>query len=109
MAWEPSARVTSSPWVGSKRGGSCTSSSRAPASESRPAVATTSGVELRYTGSQPELGEKLVTTLKDDYIRRTQAFIVGLQSQARKPVSAAVVFLVQVELLDPTGRPYRNR
>ena len=31
------------------------------------------------------------------------------KSTARKPVSAAVVFLVQVELLDPTGRPYRDR
>jgi hypothetical protein len=41
-------------------------------------------IELRYTGNQPELGEKLVTTLKDDYIRRTQGSIVGLQSQARK-------------------------
>jgi general secretion pathway protein D len=28
---------------------------------------------------------------------------------AKKPVSTAVVFLVHVELLDPTGRPYRDR
>jgi general secretion pathway protein D len=31
------------------------------------------------------------------------------KSSARKPVSAAVIFLVHVELLDPTGRPYRDR
>jgi general secretion pathway protein D len=31
------------------------------------------------------------------------------QSSARKPVTSAIVFLVQVELLDPTGRPYRDR
>jgi general secretion pathway protein D len=30
-------------------------------------------------------------------------------STARQPVTTAVVFLVQVELLDPTGRPYRDR
>ena len=28
---------------------------------------------------------------------------------ASQPTSTAVVFLVRVELLDPTGRPYRNR
>lgn len=31
------------------------------------------------------------------------------QSKAKKPVSTAIIFLVHVELLDPTGRPYRNR
>jgi general secretion pathway protein D len=31
------------------------------------------------------------------------------QSTARKPVSTSVIFLVRVELLDPTGRPYRDR
>lgn len=31
------------------------------------------------------------------------------QSTARKPTSTAVIFLVRVELLDPTGRPYRDR
>jgi general secretion pathway protein D len=37
--------------------------------------------------------------------------VVGrlFQSKARQPVSTAIVFLVNVELLDPTGRPYRNR
>lgn len=30
-------------------------------------------------------------------------------TKASKPVSTAVIFLVHVELLDPTGRPYRNR
>lgn len=37
--------------------------------------------------------------------------IVGrlFQSKARKPSSSAILFLVNVELLDPTGRPYRNR
>jgi general secretion pathway protein D len=30
-------------------------------------------------------------------------------SKAKQPVSTAVVFLVHVELLDPTGRPYRDR
>jgi len=28
---------------------------------------------------------------------------------ARQPISTAIVFLVRVELLDPTGRPYRDR
>lgn len=37
--------------------------------------------------------------------------VVGrlFKSTARKPVSSAIVFLVHVELLDPTGRPYRDR
>lgn len=37
--------------------------------------------------------------------------IVGrlFQSKARKPSTTAIMFLVNVELLDPTGRPYRNR
>ena len=30
-------------------------------------------------------------------------------STARQPFSSAIVFFVQVELLDPTGRPYRDR
>ena len=37
--------------------------------------------------------------------------IVGrlFSSTSKKPVSTAVIFLVHVELLDPTGRPYRDR
>lgn len=37
--------------------------------------------------------------------------IVGrlFSSTAKRPVSSAVIFLVHVELLDPTGRPYRDR
>lgn len=37
--------------------------------------------------------------------------VVGrlFKSTARKPVSSAIIFLVHVELLDPTGRPYRDR
>ena len=31
------------------------------------------------------------------------------QSTAKQPVSTAIIFLVHVELLDPTGRPYRDR
>ncbi len=31
------------------------------------------------------------------------------QSKSKRPVSTAIVFLVHVELLDPTGRPYRDR
>jgi general secretion pathway protein D len=31
------------------------------------------------------------------------------QSTSKQPVSTAIVFLVHVELLDPTGRPYRDR
>ena len=31
------------------------------------------------------------------------------QSKARKPISTAIIFLVHVELMDPTGRPYRDR
>ncbi len=30
-------------------------------------------------------------------------------STSRQPSSTAIIFLVQVELLDPTGQPYRNR
>jgi general secretion pathway protein D len=30
-------------------------------------------------------------------------------SKASRPVTSAIVFLVRVELLDPTGRPYRDR
>jgi general secretion pathway protein D len=31
------------------------------------------------------------------------------QSTAKQPVSTAIIFLVHVEILDPTGRPYRDR
>jgi len=31
------------------------------------------------------------------------------QSIVNKPVSTAIIFLVHVELIDPTGRPYRDR
>ena len=31
------------------------------------------------------------------------------QSSVKQPVSTAIIFLVHVELLDPTGRPYRDR
>ncbi len=31
------------------------------------------------------------------------------QSTAKQPVTTAIVFLVHVELVDPTGRPYRDR
>jgi general secretion pathway protein D len=31
------------------------------------------------------------------------------QSTAKQPVSTAIIFMVHVELLDPTGRPYRDR
>ncbi len=31
------------------------------------------------------------------------------QSTAKQPVTTAIIFLVHVELLDPTGRPYRDR
>lgn len=37
--------------------------------------------------------------------------VVGrlFESQAKQPVTTAIVFLVNVQLLDPTGRPYKNR
>ena len=37
--------------------------------------------------------------------------VVGrlFQSTAKKPVTTAIIFLVHVELLDPTGHPYRDR
>jgi len=31
------------------------------------------------------------------------------QSTTKQPVTTAIIFLVHVELLDPTGRPYRDR
>ena len=31
------------------------------------------------------------------------------QSSVKQPTSTAIIFLVNVELLDPTGRPYRDR
>jgi len=31
------------------------------------------------------------------------------QSTAKQPVTTAIIFLVHIELLDPTGRPYRDR
>jgi general secretion pathway protein D len=31
------------------------------------------------------------------------------KSSARQPISNSVIFFVKVELLDPTGRPYRDR
>lgn len=37
--------------------------------------------------------------------------VVGrmFSSKGRESISTAVIFLVQIELMDPTGRPYRNR
>jgi general secretion pathway protein D len=37
--------------------------------------------------------------------------IIGrlFQSKARKPTSTAIIFLVNVELMDPTGRRYREQ
>ena len=37
--------------------------------------------------------------------------IIGrlFQSQARQPVTTAIIFLINVELMDPTGRRYRDR
>ncbi len=37
--------------------------------------------------------------------------VVGrlFSTKAKKPVSSAIIFLVKVDLLDPTGRPYRDR
>lgn len=37
--------------------------------------------------------------------------VVGrlFQSTAKQPVTTAIIFLVNVELLDPSGRPYRDR
>jgi general secretion pathway protein D len=31
------------------------------------------------------------------------------RTEARKPITTAIIFLVHLELIDPTGRPYRNR
>lgn len=31
------------------------------------------------------------------------------RSEANKPITTAIIFLVHLELMDPTGRPYRNR
>jgi general secretion pathway protein D len=31
------------------------------------------------------------------------------QSEAKQPISTAILFMVNVELLDPTGRPYKGR
>jgi general secretion pathway protein D len=37
--------------------------------------------------------------------------VVGrmFSSKSRESVSTAVIFLVNIELIDPTGRPYRDR
>jgi general secretion pathway protein D len=37
--------------------------------------------------------------------------IIGrmFQTKARQPISKAIIFLVNVEIIDPTGRAYRNR
>jgi general secretion pathway protein D len=37
--------------------------------------------------------------------------VVGrmFSSKGRESISTALIFLVQIELMDPTGRPYRNR
>jgi general secretion pathway protein D len=31
------------------------------------------------------------------------------QSKARQSIKTAVIFMVQAELVDPTGQPFRNR
>mgnify|MGYP003542475782 CR=1 FL=1 len=30
-------------------------------------------------------------------------------STSNQPITTAIIFMVQVELIDPTGRPYRDR
>ena len=37
--------------------------------------------------------------------------IIGrlFQTQARQPTTTAIIFLINVELMDPTGRRYRDR
>lgn len=41
-------------------------------------------IQLSYIGDWPELGEKLLPVLRDNYVRRAQASIVDLQRQAQK-------------------------
>ena len=41
-------------------------------------------IEVRYAGDEPDLGEKIVNTLKNNYIRDTQHFMINLQKQAQR-------------------------
>lgn len=41
-------------------------------------------IELRYTGSRPEIAEKLVGVLKDNYIQQTRSATRDLQQQAQQ-------------------------
>jgi uncharacterized protein involved in exopolysaccharide biosynthesis len=47
-------------------------------------------IELKYTGDQPHLGEKLVTTLRDNYIAQTQDTMRNMQEQAQRFFAAEV-------------------
>jgi general secretion pathway protein D len=52
-----------------------------------------------------------ITTINDKTPILGDIPVVGrlFQSDAKEHISTAIIFLVNVELLDPTGRPYRDR
>jgi uncharacterized protein involved in exopolysaccharide biosynthesis len=41
-------------------------------------------IEMKYTGGQPELAQKVVSTLRDNYIQRTRAAARDMQQQAQQ-------------------------
>lgn len=47
-------------------------------------AATFDMIEIRYTGEEPEIGEKLVNVLKDNYIEKTQLMLMDLPRQAKQ-------------------------
>jgi general secretion pathway protein D len=67
-----------------------------------------------YDGSTIAIGGLMaesIQTVEDKVPVFGDLPIVGrlFTTKASKPISTAIIFLVHVELLDPTGRPYRNR
>lgn len=78
---------------------------------SKQSVSTTVDVADGGTVVVGGLMQESVETVNDKTPVLGSIPIVGrlFQSNARKPVSKMILFMVNVELMDPTGNPYRNR
>lgn len=77
---------------------------------SRQSVSTNLSVRDGYTMVIGGLMRESVQNVEDKTPVLGDVPFVGrfFQSKARQPVTSAIIFLVNVELVDPTGRPYRN-
>jgi len=78
---------------------------------SKQSLSTTVDVADGATVAIGGLKQESVQNVEDQVPILGSIPIVGrmFQTKARKPTSTAIIFLVNVELMDPTGRRYRDR